>query len=126
MTGTRKTDTLTYPCQETSKINSKNVKTIEKDHLKIVHTQLIPRSCPRSLPRRPYQGFIKRLEKRVQKVVGSILYYTWAVNITLLMAQSTVAAKQFKDTEFSADTIEQPLNYCAIHPNKKSGTKKLI
>jgi hypothetical protein len=35
----------------------------------------------------------------VQKIVGSILYYARAVNMTALMALSTIASKQTKGTE---------------------------
>ncbi len=34
--------------------------------------------------------------KRVQQIVGSIFYYTWAVSMTVLMALSMITAKQTK------------------------------
>jgi hypothetical protein len=37
--------------------------------------------------------------KQVQKIVGSILYYTRAVDLTELMALSTIVSKQTKGTE---------------------------
>jgi hypothetical protein len=37
--------------------------------------------------------------KQVQKIVGSILYYTRAVDLTVLMALSTIVSKQTKGTE---------------------------
>ncbi len=37
--------------------------------------------------------------KRVQQIVGSILYYAQAVDMTVLMALSTIAIKQTKATE---------------------------
>jgi hypothetical protein len=36
--------------------------------------------------------------KRMQQIVGSILYYARAVDMTVLMALSTIAAKQTKAT----------------------------
>jgi hypothetical protein len=37
--------------------------------------------------------------KRVQKIVGSILYYARAVDMTMLMALSSIAVEQTKATE---------------------------
>jgi hypothetical protein len=37
--------------------------------------------------------------KRVQKIVGSILYYARVVNMTVLMALSSIAVEQTKATE---------------------------
>ncbi len=37
--------------------------------------------------------------KQVQKIVGSILYYARAVDMTVLMALSTIASEQTKGTE---------------------------
>jgi hypothetical protein len=37
--------------------------------------------------------------KQVQKIVGSILYYARAVDLTVLMAFSTIASEQMKGTE---------------------------
>jgi hypothetical protein len=37
--------------------------------------------------------------KHVEKIVGSILYYAWAVDMTVLMALSSIAVKQTKVTE---------------------------
>jgi hypothetical protein len=37
--------------------------------------------------------------KQVQKIVGSILYYARAVDLTVLMALSTIASEQTKGTE---------------------------
>jgi hypothetical protein len=37
--------------------------------------------------------------KHVQQVIGSILYYACAVDLTVLMALSTIASKQAKGKE---------------------------
>lgn len=58
------------------------------------------------------------------KIVGSVLYHIGVVNITLLMALSNFASEQSKAAEFTMDTIEQPLDYCAAHPNAKVRYKK--
>jgi hypothetical protein len=37
--------------------------------------------------------------KRIQQIVGSILYYAWAVNMTVLKALSLIAMEQTNATE---------------------------
>jgi hypothetical protein len=46
--------------------------------------------------------------KEIQRIVGSILYYAWAVDITVLMALSSIAIKQTKGT---ANTMEEASDY---------------
>ncbi len=55
--------------------------------------------------------------KQVQRVIGSILYYARAVDLTVLMALSTIASKQSKSTEQMMQQCKQLLDYLAIHPN---------
>ncbi len=55
--------------------------------------------------------------KKVQKIVGSILYYPRAVNMTVLMALSSIASEQTKGTERTLEKAYQVLNYLATHPN---------
>jgi hypothetical protein len=55
--------------------------------------------------------------KHVQQVIGSILYYACAINLTALMALSTIASEQVKGTDNTMLKIKQLLNYLATHPN---------
>jgi hypothetical protein len=55
--------------------------------------------------------------KAVQKIVGSILYYARAVDMTVLMALSTIASEQTKGTECMMEKALQVLNYLATHPD---------
>ncbi len=55
--------------------------------------------------------------KCVQDIVGTLLYYAWAVNPTLLAALSTIATRQANGTRAIADACHQLLNYVATHPN---------
>jgi hypothetical protein len=52
--------------------------------------------------------------KRVQKIVGSILYYARAVDMTAL---STIASEQTKGTEHTLEKALQVLDYLATHPD---------
>jgi hypothetical protein len=55
----------------------------------------------------------------VQQIVGSILYYTQAVDTTILMALSTIASKQTKATEKTLKKCTQLLDYLAANTKAK-------
>ena len=55
--------------------------------------------------------------KQVQKIVGSILYYARAVDMTVLMALSSIASEQTKGTERILEKAYHVLDYLASHPN---------
>ena len=55
----------------------------------------------------------------VQQVVGSILYYARAVNLTALMALTTLGSKQAKANAHTLKSTEHLLDYLATHPNYK-------
>jgi hypothetical protein len=55
--------------------------------------------------------------KRVQQIVGAIIYYARCVDITLLMTLSTIAHEQTKATDNTNLSVSQMLDYCATHPN---------
>jgi len=55
--------------------------------------------------------------KAVQKIVGSILYYAQPVDMTVLMALSTIASKQTEGTEQTMEKELQVLDYLTTHPN---------
>ena len=56
---------------------------------------------------------------QIQQIVSAILYYAHCVNITLLMMLSTIAHEQTKATKTMNLSVNQMLDYCAIHPNAK-------
>ena len=55
--------------------------------------------------------------KYIQQVVGTILYYARAVDLTLLMALSTIASEQATATKTTIKNAKQLLDYLAWHPN---------
>jgi hypothetical protein len=55
--------------------------------------------------------------KEIQCIIGSILYYTHTVNITVLMALSSIAIKQIKGTTSTKEMAKQLLIYLATNPN---------
>ena len=59
----------------------------------------------------------KKEIKAVQKIVGSILFYARAVDMTVLMALSTIASEQTKGAEQTMDKALQVLDYLATHPD---------
>ena len=55
----------------------------------------------------------------MQQIVGTLLYYSIAVDPTMITALVSIAAQQSKGTEKTyADTLWL-LNYAATHPNSK-------
>jgi hypothetical protein len=57
--------------------------------------------------------------KRVQKIVGRILYYAQAVDMTVLMALSTIAVDQTKATKGTMEQCTQLLDYLAHNADAK-------
>ncbi|KAL7476830.1 hypothetical protein ACHAW6_002665 [Cyclotella cf. meneghiniana] len=55
--------------------------------------------------------------KHIQQVVGTLLYYSCAVDPTLAVALSTIAARQTHGTEAVLEACKQLLDYVAMHPN---------
>jgi hypothetical protein len=55
--------------------------------------------------------------KYVQQVIGSILYYTHAVNLTVLMVLSTIASKQAEGMENTMLKTKQLLDYLIMYPD---------
>jgi hypothetical protein len=57
--------------------------------------------------------------KHVQKIVGSIFYYAQAVDMTVLIALSSIAVKQTKATEKTMAQCTQLLDYLSGHVDAK-------
>jgi hypothetical protein len=55
--------------------------------------------------------------KEIQRVVGSILYYMRAVDITILMALSSIASEQMRGWTNMMAKAKQLLDYLAMHPD---------
>jgi hypothetical protein len=71
-------------------------------------------ACPYTTPKLDAKGV-----KRVQQIVRSILYYALVVDMTVLMALSSIAMEQTKATEQTMDRCTQLLDYLAGHANAK-------
>jgi hypothetical protein len=55
--------------------------------------------------------------KEIQRVIGSILYYARAVDITVLMALSSIAIEQANGTTSTMAKAKQLLDYLATYPD---------
>ena len=55
----------------------------------------------------------------VQQVVGTILYYARAVDVTVLTAITTLGSKQAKATTNTMKSTKHLLDYLATHPDAK-------
>jgi hypothetical protein len=73
----------------------------------------------RPLPANTSPLLNKKGIKRVQQIVGSILYYARAVDMTCLMALSSIAIEQTKATERTMEQCTQLLDYLAYHSGAK-------
>ncbi len=58
-------------------------------------------------------------KKRVQQIVGSLLYYARAVDPTVLMALSEISSQQSAPTENTMKQVNQFLDYMWTHPDAK-------
>ena len=56
-------------------------------------------------------------KKRIQEVLGTLLYYARAVDPTLLVTVSSLATQQKDPTIKTMAAIDHLLDYCATHPN---------
>jgi hypothetical protein len=58
--------------------------------------------------------------KQIRRIIGIILYYAWAVNITVLMALSSIAIEKTKGTTSMMEKAKQLLDYLATNPCNNS------
>jgi hypothetical protein len=73
----------------------------------------------RPLPRDSSPLLDDRKKQQVQQIIGSILYYARAVDMTALMALSTIAMSQAKPTETTMERCIQLMDYLATHSDAK-------
>eukprot|EP00804_Cyclotella_cryptica_P004178 CCRYP_014547-RA/>CCRYP_014547-RA protein AED:0.45 eAED:0.45 QI:0/-1/0/1/-1/1/1/0/144 len=56
-------------------------------------------------------------QKRIQQIVGALLYYARAVDNTILLSLSAIAREQAHPTQLTQKCCRQLLDYCASHPD---------
>jgi hypothetical protein len=56
---------------------------------------------------------------KLQQLTGTLLYYSRAVDPTLIMPINVLASEQSNATEVTADKVIKLLNYCNTHPETK-------
>jgi hypothetical protein len=94
------------------------------------HVPSKPQHCPYSLSPKQYStkaqeplpiNISPKLSpeeiKEIQRIISSILYYAHAVDITVLMALSSIAIKQTKGTTSTLEKAKQLLDYLATNPD---------
>jgi len=55
--------------------------------------------------------------KRLQQIIGVFLYYSRALDLTMLVALGTLAAAQAEGTQATVEACTQLVNYAATHPD---------
>jgi hypothetical protein len=58
-----------------------------------------------------------QVKKRIQQVVGALLYYARVIDSTIMTAISSLASQQATATEDTEAKLIHLLNYCATHPD---------
>jgi hypothetical protein len=56
---------------------------------------------------------------KLQQLTGTLLYYTRAIDPTLIVSINVLASEQTKATADTADKVIKLLNYCTTHPETK-------
>jgi hypothetical protein len=85
------------------------------------HCLYTPQPCqygskaPRPLPKDTSPSLSDADIKHIQRVIGSILYYARAIDLTVLMALSTIASDQAHGTKNTLQKNQQLLDYLATH-----------
>ena len=86
---------------------------------------IIPTQAPGNLLRQQRATFPRRgylappghpRHKRVQGIVGALLYYAHDVDNKLLFCLSAIGAQQASATQQTNEAIDQILDYCATYP----------
>eukprot|EP00956_Cyclotella_meneghiniana_P014503 scaffold21710_cov36-Cyclotella_meneghiniana.AAC.1 len=57
--------------------------------------------------------------RKVQQVVGALLFYARAIDNTILPGLSAIASEQSQATELTLERCQQLLDYCATNPDAK-------
>jgi hypothetical protein len=56
-------------------------------------------------------------KQRVQEIIGTFLFYAWAINLTMLKALGTMLTQQSNLTEATMCSVIKFLNYATTHPD---------
>ena len=111
---------LISPCLDISRKNSTSMDMYAPTEYKPAHTQpnqnhtvLFP------LPADDFKPLDKKGVLKIQQIVGSILYYAWAVDMTVLMTLSSITSEQMKATEKTHLWFIQLLDYLASNAEAK-------
>jgi hypothetical protein len=67
----------------------------------------------------PSPALSDKYVNKLQRLMGTLLYYARAVDPTLIMPIKVLASGQSNATEVTADKVIKLLNYCNTHPETK-------
>jgi hypothetical protein len=115
---------LTFQCWDSSRKNCKNTSTHSQEEFKTAHIPPNQKKFGLDAQAPLMPGATPVLDaggiKRIQKIVGSILYYARAVNMTVLMALSSIAVEQTKAMEKTMGRCIQLLDYLTRNSEAKA------
>jgi hypothetical protein len=117
-TGITMQERLTFQYQGTSKNYSKNTNIASPPSHNIVPSpKQYGAKAQTPIPVNIFPKLSPDDIKEIQQIIDSILYYARAVNITVLMALSSIAIKQTKGTTNTMEKVKQLLDYLATNPD---------
>ncbi len=112
-----------YRCQDTSRKNYKstNMQCRRTPNIALTHPNQSNSVPKHKGPSRgiPARSLMTRKNNECNKFIGSILYYARAVDMTVLMALSTIGMSQAKPTKTTMERCIQLMDYLATHSDAK-------
>ena len=119
--GVMKIKRWTYQCQDISRKKCRNMNTSCQNGCKHVHARLSQRDLALK-PMPPSPLMLPPNWKGIQcgqKIVGSMLYYTRAVDMMVLIALNSIDVEETKATEQTMAHCKQLLDYLSHNANAK-------
>ena len=92
-------------------------KPIKPEYQPHKHAQPIYSSKPQMAPIDTSPLLDSKTTKRIQGIVGSLLYYARAIDNTMLTAITEISAVQSKPTQQTLDAVTKLLDYAATYPD---------
>ena len=90
------------------------IKAIEAPHL---YKAMKKHGIPGTQPTDDTAKLTPKAIKHLQQIVGTFLFYSRAIDPTMLMPLSIIATEQTQGTQTTKEKAEHFLTYAAMHPN---------
>ncbi len=109
-----------FQCQATSQNCCTSISIASPWNYNVAHTLRAPKQYGKQVQAPLPVNISPKLSlddvKQIQHIVGSILYHAWVMDITVLMALSSIAIKQTNRTTNTMEKAKYLLHYLATNP----------